>query len=332
MNELIKIIVSLLPVFLFLATLIFLDSYKLIKLKFVLRFISIGSVVALVCFLINVFLLKLNIFDLTTYSRYVSPIIEESFKSIYIIFLIKNNRLGFMVDCAIAGFAIGSGFAFIENVYYLNTLNNSNVLLWMVRGFGTAVMHGGTTAIFGIISINLYNRYSKKSLYFTITGLLISIIIHSLYNHFFLSPIISTVVILIILPSLIFIIFSSSEKYLKKWMELGLESDIYILESIDSGLFSETKYGKYLRALKDKFPKTVVSDMLCFIQLHTELAVRAKGILLMRESGFVVPIESEIKEKSDELKFFFNISFDGNDKSRFTHQQDPIGSHCEFGV
>jgi protease PrsW len=37
--------------------------------------------------------------------------------------------------------------------------------------------------------------------------------------------------------------------------------------------------------------------------VHTELALRAKGILLMRESGFDVPVDEPTREKFAELEY-----------------------------
>jgi hypothetical protein len=47
----------------------------------------------------------------------------------------------------------------------------------------------------------------------------------------------------------------------------------------------------------------VVADLLCYLRLHTELALRAKGILMMRESGFEVPVDEATKEKFAELRY-----------------------------
>ncbi len=54
-----------------------------------------------------------------------------------------------MVDAAISGFAVGAGFAVIENLTYIPALSAAGLLTAAVRGLGTAMMHGGTTAIFG---------------------------------------------------------------------------------------------------------------------------------------------------------------------------------------
>ena len=76
--------------------------------------------------------------------------------------MIRAHKVGFLVDAAIYGFAIGAGFAVIENIYYLHPLDQSNVMVWLIRGCGTAVMHGGTTAIFAILSKSMRDRHAKK--------------------------------------------------------------------------------------------------------------------------------------------------------------------------
>ena len=43
--------------------------------------------------------------------------------------------------------------------------------------------------------------------------------------------------------------------------------------------------------------------MLCYLQLYTELALRAKGILMMRENGFDVPVDEETEAKFAEMRF-----------------------------
>ena len=63
-----------------------------------------------------------------------------------------------LVDAAIFGFAIGSGFALVENLYYLASRPDAHVAVQIIRGFGTAIMHGGATAIFAIVSVALAEK------------------------------------------------------------------------------------------------------------------------------------------------------------------------------
>ncbi|MBN2357441.1 PrsW family intramembrane metalloprotease [candidate division KSB1 bacterium] len=303
MIEILRYSFGLVPVFLFLATLLFLDSYKLIRLRLVLQNLGMGSLIAVFCFLLNTALIGLLHYDLSFYSRFIAPVLEEIFKALFIIFLIRTHRIGFLIDAAIAGFAVGAGFAFIENIYYLSIMPDANLLLWLLRGFGTAMMHGGTTAIFAMVSKNFYDRYAGKTIFVFLPGLLVAIFIHSIFNHFFLPPLLMTLLQLIILPLLIMLIFSRSEKMIQEWLELGLDTDVTLMECINSGTMSETKIGQYLSSLKDKFTSEVVADMFCLLRLQLELSIRAKGILLMRNAGFQAEPDIEVKEKFAELKF-----------------------------
>jgi hypothetical protein len=127
--------------------------------------------------------------------------------------------------------------------------------------------------------------------------------VHSLYNHFFLSPILSTALILIVLPPLIFLVFRKSETALEDWLNVGFDADTEMLELMLSGRLSESPVGRYLQALKDRFQGAVVVDMLCYLRLHLELSLRAKGLLMMREAGFDVEIEAADVAKLRELEF-----------------------------
>ena len=303
MIELFKLASSVVPVLIFLIALIYFDSFKLVSLKEILFSLFLGSIIALLCLMLNNWLEDQFFGSRTMYIRYGSPVIEETLKGLYILFLVARRRVGFLVDAAIFGFATGTGFAAIENIYYIFSLSHTNPFLWVLRGFGTAVMHGSTTAILAIIFKNLVERYGEEKLKYFIPSLVLAVAMHSVFNHFFLNPFLSTILQLIIFPFLFFIVFNSSEKKIRSWLELNLDTDITILEYIKNGTISDTKIGAYLQLLKNNFSGLVVADMLCYLRLHLELGTRAKGILLLRETGFRVKVDSGIKESIGELKF-----------------------------
>lgn len=295
--------VSLLPVFLFLVSLVILDSFKLVKIRTVLLTIFFGCLISGLCYLINTRLIHTLNVDISVYSRYFAPVIEETLKAVVIIYLIKTDKVGFMVDAAIFGFAVGAGFAFIENIYYLEAVEDATIFLWIVRGFGTAIMHGGTTGICSIISKSFSDNKSSKKIHIFAPGILTAILIHSFFNHFFLPPIMVTVLILLLLPVVFILVFNQSEKFTRRWLGVGFDTDQDMLNMITDGDIQDTKIGRYLSSLKSKFKGEVVVDMLCLLRIHLELSIRAKGILMMRESGFNPPVGEDIKEKFDELKY-----------------------------
>jgi hypothetical protein len=241
--------------------------------------------------------------DFTTYTRYVAPFVEEALKALIIWALMRNSRIGFLVDAAIFGFAVGAGFAIFENLYYLTILPDMKMGTWIVRGFGTAIMHGGATAIFAVITHTMLEQYPTRGWLALLPGLLIAAITHSVFNHFFLAPILNTALVLGILPLLFTVVFDRSDKALSDWLGAGFDADTELLELINSGELSSSKVGQYLQSLREKFEGPIVADLLCYLRLHTELSIRAKGLLMMRESGFMNKAGEETRAKLEEMKY-----------------------------
>src|SRR5581483_12466450 len=211
------------PVALFLLALLYLDSYKLVRLRTLVLLIVVGCVVAAISLAINEALLQTMSRRVLT--RYAAPVVEEILKAIPILWMIRTRRIGFLIDAAICGFAVGAGFALTENLYYFSKLAAAPPALWVVRGFGTAVMHGGTTAIFAIAG------KSKKSA----LALLIAIALHSLFNHFLLPPAMTTLLIMLVLPPLMVVAFAQSERNLQTWLGTGFDLDASLIRAMRSG-------------------------------------------------------------------------------------------------
>ena len=300
---LIRAPVGLIPVLSFLVALLYMDSYKLVGLKSVLWVIIAGGCIAILTYFFNGFLLdQLNI-NFQSFSRYVSPVSEEVLKALVIIWLFRINRIGFLVDSAIMGFAVGTGFAVVENFFYLQTAGDAHVAVWIVRGFGTAIMHGGVTAIFAILSQTITERNMKINPLLYFPGLVAAITFHSLFNHFVLPPLLMTVSYLALLPPVLYFVFQRSAVHLHEWLEVDFDDDARLLQQINSGEFTTSKIGQFLHDLRNKFEGPVVVDMLCYLRLYTELALRAKGVLMMRENGLDAPVGERTREKFAEMTY-----------------------------
>ena len=276
---------SVLPVILFLVALELIDTYKLLPLRRVLTSVAVGCGAALICYGLNTAIYKLALVSPAIWARSGAPVIEEIAKAAYVMWLIRSNRVGFMVDTAISGFAVGAGFAMLENISYIPDISATGLLTSAIRGLGTAMMHGGTTAMFGTISVNLMEiRGSRPQL--VLPGLGLAIFVHLLYNQPLLRPVTAAVVILLTLPAVMAFIFRRSERSLEKWLGTKLDKDIDLLQMINSGTFTSSKAGAYLQSLEHTFAPEILGDMLCYVQLSLELSARAKGDLLRREMGF----------------------------------------------
>jgi|ERR1022692_1153374 RsiW-degrading membrane proteinase PrsW (M82 family) len=302
-NILADALVGLLPVLSFLAALLYLDSYKLVKLRAIITIVAGGAIVAGISYLIDGYALDLVRIDLVHFSRYVAPFTEELLKGLVIVVLIRTHRIGFLVDAAIFGFAVGTGFATVENLYFLHLVPDAGMGTWIVRGLGTAIMHGGATAIFGVMSLGLLERAPGATVRALLPGYVVAVVLHSGFNHLLASPTLAMLAILVVLPPLLYLVFQRSERAVGDWLGKGFDADTEMLELINSGRLSDSPVGEYLGTLKSKFKGPLVADLLCYLRLYTELALRAKGILIMRESGFDVPVDEETRAKFTEMRY-----------------------------
>jgi RsiW-degrading membrane proteinase PrsW (M82 family) len=294
--------VGVLPVFLFLEALVLIDSYKLVALRAILLSVAAGVVAGGASFGVNLVLRPALDLDFIHYSRYVAPVVEETLKATFVVFLLQRNKVGFVVDAAIYGFGIGTGFALLENLYYLSVNPDATLWTWIVRGLGTAIMHGGTTAIVAMVSRTL-TRSDPFRLHLVLPGLAMAVVLHSLYNHFLVQPLLATALIVLLLPYLIVAVFQRSERDTTAWLGTGFDTDQELLRAVHAGQVLGTPVGTYLTTVRRRFAPEVIVDMMCLLRLHAELAIRAKGILLMREAGFEAAPDPTLKETFEELRY-----------------------------
>lgn len=301
-DHIISFLLAFSPVVLFLIGLVLIDSFKLVPFWQLIYSILGGMVTAYLCFHINPWLSATLDIDWDAYRRYLGPTVEEPFKAILLIGLIRAKRVGFMVDAAIYGFAIGAGFAILENLDYLRSIE-PGLATWVVRGFGTAIMHGGATALMGIVSMFYASTHGASRPWVYLPGLVLAIGVHTGFNQFVLSPEHMTLLQIVALFFIIGFVYRVSERRTRDWLGVEFDTDAELLEMINTGKTNESRIGEYFKSLQTSFPGEVVADMLCMLRLHLELSVRAKGILLMREAGFKIQREPDIEERLAELKY-----------------------------
>ncbi len=302
-EEAARIVLALLPVLMFLAALRVLDSYKLVSIRTVAAALAAGAVAAAICYGINTAVFRQLRENPDPYIHFGAPVVEELAKGAFWVFLIATARVAFMVDSAICGFAIGAGFALVENISYLQLLNERGFGIWLMRGFGTAVMHGGVAAIGAFISVYLFESRQWRGARQFAPGLVVAMLLHSLFNQGVLSPAGSTAATIAGLPLIFIVVFYFSERSLHRWLRGKLDQDIDMLAMIASGEYKQTPQGAYLMSLNDAFPPEVRGDMLTLLHLTLELSARAKGDLMRREVGLEVPPDPALESHFKELRY-----------------------------
>jgi len=169
------------------------DRYDREPFKLVLTNYLWGALGAIVLTLIgSLFLTTITSFfikDSLQLSRFgaiaVAPIVEEITKGLFLLITITNNKFDNITDGIVYGGAIGLGFGMTENFLYFVTYSESItnlIMLVIVRSLFSGVMHCVSTATLGaFLGLAKFKSPSKKFSY-TFIGLLIAMIIHSIWN------------------------------------------------------------------------------------------------------------------------------------------------------
>lgn len=295
-------IFAFLPVLLFLLCLFLLDSFKLVRTPWLLLTLLWGLLSAVIAFYANTGAADLFELQQQALTRYVAPVTEELLKLSFIFLMVAQRRIGFMIDAAIYGFAVGTGFALAENFwYYLHLGEGFSVALAIVRGFGTAIMHGGVVAIAAMILVEGLQR-NHHAVIAGSTGTLIAIALHSAFNHLLFNPLVMTLLIILLLPLLFYAVFLYTTRQVRDWLEVAFSSEVEMLAMMRKGQFRNTRAGEYLASLKKHFSPETLVDMYWFFTLYLELSIKAKRNLLLRESGFPPMAEPDVRSRLMEMK------------------------------
>jgi RsiW-degrading membrane proteinase PrsW (M82 family) len=298
-----SLVAGFVPVVAFLLGLRLMDSYKLVHRQALFLALAGGIVAALAAFGANRILLDAAHLPPSLLRAWAAPLVEELLKAVLVVWLVSTDRVGFVVDAAVLGFGVGAGFAVAENVYYANALHDPTLALWLVRGLGTAVMHGSATALFAIFGKALSDRYANGGLLVFGLGLLVAIVVHATFNQLSMSPFVTTAILLATMPVLLLAAFEYSERATRDWLSSGFDGEMEMLESILEGAVGETAVGRYLDTLRTRFDPMVVADLFCLLTIHLELSLRAKGMLIARAAGIDVPVDDSVRANLEEMKF-----------------------------
>jgi RsiW-degrading membrane proteinase PrsW (M82 family) len=299
----INVAIALVPVVVFLVLLWFMDSFRLVRPVSVASAILYGVGVAVAVLVLHQWLIQVHQVPPGVLSRYIAPLTEETAKAVFVAVLIATARVGFLVDAAVLGFAVGTGFALFENFTYLRSLTDPSVVVWVVRGLGTAMLQGATTAIFAMLAKTYADQHRDRLAFAFLPGLAAAMAIHSVYNHRVLPPVAQTLLLLVVLPLLVLWVYSRSERSTRDWIGAGLDLDMELLSLVTSETFTVTQFGRYLQELRARMPGPVVADMFCLLRVELELSVQAKAMLLARENGLEVPVDDDLAASLEERRY-----------------------------
>ncbi len=248
---------ALVPVLAMLAVFIWLDAFKLMSLREVLFLLFMGAIAAVVAYPISGQFIDTLPIGFNNYSRYVAPWIEEALKAIVMIGLFRFNRIGYKLDAVISGFAIGAGFSVVENIIYLTIFPDYGAGTWLVRGLGTAVMHGTTVAILAGLAHELGEREMREAasefefhLWWFLPGYLIAVAIHTAFNQFPDRPLLAMIGAAIFAPIAIITIFQFGTAEAEKWLTTERAEHRAQVETLRAGKWPNSIAGRRIASAR----------------------------------------------------------------------------------
>jgi RsiW-degrading membrane proteinase PrsW (M82 family) len=299
---------ALVPVLVLLAIFVWLDAFELMSLREILVLLALGGMGALATYPISGRMLDTLPIGFSSYSRFVAPWIEEAIKAVIMIGLFRFNRAGYKLDTVISGFAVGAGFSVVENIIYLTIYPGYGAGTWLVRGLGTAVMHGTTLAILGAVAHELGERENRQAagdfefhLWWFVPGYLIAVAIHTTFNQFPDRPLLAMMGTIILAPIAIIAIFHFGTAEAQEWLETERAAHQAELDALVAGRWPDSASGRAVAGLAERLGAEKSQRIHRFMEVQTWLVVQAEQAMLDEAAGEVALDRLKVRAAFAEL-------------------------------
>ena len=294
--------VSLIPIIVYIIFIYKIDHFALISIQRLLLLALIGMLTALACF--GLFLLTDRVISGKS-ADIIHPVIEELVKSIPLLILAFRKRIAFFIDSVICGAAVGGGFSFLENIFYLVLGDSVDLSTGLFRGLEVALIHMGCSAIIAAGMMMVVRQTERKrsrmpmstnDIIKTTALFVVALAFHIFHNMFQFTPIMQFVWVLSVMIGMIAVVYFYDIDMTHRWLDKGLDMQINLLRSIEGGHLLNTPTGTFLESVKELFPPNVYFDIICYVRLQIELSVAAKTRFMLHEVGMDEPLEANKKE------------------------------------
>jgi RsiW-degrading membrane proteinase PrsW (M82 family) len=300
---------ALVPVLVLLAVFIWLDAFELMNAREILTLLVLGGLSAIAVYPVSGRLIDTLPIGFSGYSRFVAPWLEEASKAIVMIGLFWFNRIGYKLDAVISGFAIGAGFSVVENIIYLTIYPDYGAGTWLVRGLGTAVMHGTTLAILAAIAHELAERETREAagdfdfnLLWFLPGYLLAVVLHMTFNQFPDRPMLAMMGAAVFAPIAIMAIFHFGTAEAERWLVAECAEHKEQLKTLSAGGWPDSANGKKVAALADRLAPENARRIRRYWELQAWLVVQAEEVMMEEAEGDVSFDREQVRAAFAELE------------------------------
>ncbi|MFL6786401.1 MAG: PrsW family glutamic-type intramembrane protease [Sphingomicrobium sp.] len=284
--------VALIPVLVLLFVFVWLDAFALMNMSEILVLLVLGALGALVAWPISGRMLDTLPIGFSLYSRFVAPWVEEAIKAIIMIVLFRLNRIGYKLDAVISGFAIGAGFSVVENIFYLTIFPEYGTGTWLVRGFGTAIMHGTTLAVLAAIAHEFAERETRSaaadydfSLLWFVPGWGVAVALHTAFNQFPDRPMVSMMGAVLVAPIALVAILSLGTAEAQRWLAAESAEHRAQVDALRAGRWPDGPSGARVAALAERLDPEGAKRVRRFWELQAWLVAEAEETMIEEAAG-----------------------------------------------
>jgi RsiW-degrading membrane proteinase PrsW (M82 family) len=283
---------ALVPVLALLAIFVWLDAFALMSLKEILVLLLLGAIGALVAWPVSGKMLDTLPIGFSFYSRFIAPWIEEAIKALLVVVLFRMNRIGYKLDAVISGFAIGAGFSVVENIMYLTIFPQYGTGTWLVRGLGTAVMHGTTLALLAAVAHELAERQTRRAaadfrfnLLWFLPGYVAAVALHMAFNQFPDRPLVSMMTAILVAPLALIAILNFGTTEAQQWLAAESAAHRAQRDALRAGHWPDGPAGERIAVLAKRLHPETARRIRRYWELQASLVAEAEETMMEESAG-----------------------------------------------
>ena len=239
--------------------------------------------------------------------HFAAPVYEELLKGLILLYLVRRAKFTYAVDGALYGFAIGTGFAVVENFYYIFFFDISGATeIALQRIFSANLVHAFSSATLGITLGMFRSRTSRQRWYLPVLGLIFAIGQHMLFNILIgRKEISSTLFYIPIIPGILFMyyIMQRGKKQAQIWIKekLGMDSFVTRSEAVLVDRLTDPEDALY--PIVERFGAEKAGQVEKLLYLQARLGIKRKALDGFRDNDAIhKDVEAEIKDMYKDMK------------------------------
>lgn len=306
MGAVLGFVIALIVPLLFLGFIYTFDVYQTGQFHIIMKCLFWGGVVFAPATFANWALIHLELTNQDTITHFAAPIYEEIFKGLILFYLVRRAKFTYSVDGAIYGFAVGTGFAVVENCFYIYPNISAASQIALQRVFLANLVHAFSSAAIGI-TLGI-SRLETPKLRWGIPafGLLLAIGQHMLFNILIgkegLHPVIF---FLPVFPGVLFIFYvmQRGKKQAQGWIKEKLGMDNRITRGEVALVDRLTAPDDPLYPVVERFGVGTASQVEKLLYLQAHIGIKSKALDGLRGNDTIYKaVGAEIDKMRTKMK------------------------------